>query len=151
MTTMTPHALRRTRYREWLAAQQLRWGFDAEIAAMADKTRGAVQNDTPPVERWHRILPTVRLAERLRDTFGVTTIHSAYRTIAYNAAIDGSATQSRHIEGDALDVSCATGTPADWAAALRALRTQGAFKGGVGVYDTFVHIDTRGVNADWTG
>ena len=40
--------------------------------------------------------------------------------------------------------------PTDWARALRSMRDdEGLFKGGVGLYASFVHLDTRGTNADW--
>jgi len=31
----------------------------------------------------------------------------------------------------------------------RKMRTEGLFKGGVGSYSSFTHVDTRGQNADW--
>ncbi len=31
----------------------------------------------------------------------------------------------------------------------RAIRSEGKFRGGVGLYPEFVHVDTRGRNADW--
>lgn len=147
---MSAHARRRDRYREWLTAQGLRFGFDREIAARADAVTKGVKNDTPPIEKWHAIVPTVRVAERLREQFGATTVNSAYRSPEYNAAVKGERA-SRHMENDALDLACATGTPDQWADFLRELRRQGVFTGGIGVYPRFVHIDTRGVNADWSG
>ena len=147
---MTEHALRRARYQDWLTAQSLRYGFDAEVATLAARERNGVFNDTPPLERWHHILPTVRLVERVRDQFGATTLHSAYRSLTYNLAIGG-AGDSRHTHNDAIDFACAQGQPRDWAAFLHTLRDSGAFTGGIGVYGTFVHVDTRGYNADWTG
>lgn len=146
----TGHSLRRDRYREWLAAQGVRFGFDREIAARADSVTNGVKNDTPPVERWHRILFTVRLAEMLREEFGATTVNSAYRSPEYNAAVGGE-DASRHMENDALDLRCATGTPAQWAASLCEKRRQGKFAGGIGTYSSFIHVDTRGLNRDWNG
>ena len=147
---MTPHGQRRERYREWLASRGLRFGFADELADRADSRSISATNDTPPVERWHAILPTVRLAESLREKYGATRVNSAYRSPAYNKSIKG-ATSSRHVENDALDLRCATGTPAEWAAFLRGLRADKVFTGGVGVYASFVHVDTRGTNADWAG
>ena len=108
-----------------------------------------VRNDTPPVELWHRMIPTLRLVERVREEFGPTTINSAYRSRSYNLAIGGVG-DSRHSQNDAIDFRCRNGTPAEWAAFLREHRDAGVFKGGIGVYRTFVHVDTRGTNADWT-
>jgi hypothetical protein len=147
---VSAHTLRRDRYREWLAAQGLRFGFDAEIAGKATAVTGGVTNDTPPLELWHRILPTVKLAELLREEFGATTVNSAYRSAPYNGAVGGE-DASLHLQNNALDLTCATGTPAQWAASLRERRRNGDFKGGIGTYASFVHVDTRGVNRDWNG
>jgi uncharacterized protein YcbK (DUF882 family) len=147
---MSAHALRRDRYREWLGAQGVRFGFDREIATRADAVTSGVANDTPPVELWHRIIATVKVAEVLREHFGATTINSAYRSPAYNTAVGGE-TKSLHMENNALDVRCATGTPPQWAEFLRGKRREGLFTGGIGTYGAFVHVDTRGANRDWTG
>lgn len=147
---MTARALCRDRYCEWLDAQALRFGFASELAALADRAKGGVLNDTPPVELWHEILPTVRIVERVREQFGATTLHSAYRSPTYNLAVGGE-DRSLHMAHRAIDFVCATGTPKAWAAYLRALRDQGVFTGGIGTYATFVHVDTRGTLADWVG
>lgn len=149
---MTDRELQQARYREWLTAQGIKFGFDREVPALADRVSKGVRNSTPPVERWHQIVPTLRVLERVRERFGATSVHSAYRDRLYNAAVGGVG-DSQHSKNDALDFSCATGTPAEWAAFLRDLRTQGVFTGGVGVYPRsgFVHVDTRGVRADWNG
>jgi hypothetical protein len=39
---MSAHALRRDRYREWLGAQGVRFGFDREIATRADAVTSGV-------------------------------------------------------------------------------------------------------------
>lgn len=148
---MTARALRRDRYREWLEAQGLRFNFGAELAALADNVNKGVQNDTPSVEIWHVMLPTIRLVEKVREEFGPTTIRSGYRSPKYNASLDDSAELSLHMANKAIDFSCATGTPKAWAAYLRELRDAGVFTGGIGTYGTFVHVDTRGTIADWTG
>lgn len=138
------------RYREWLEAQGIRFGFAGEIADKANNSRLGVSNDIPPVELWDAILPTVRLLEKVREKFGPTTVNSAYRTTAYNIAVGGVG-ESQHTKNYALDFACANSTPVQWAAYLRELRAAGEFRGGIGTYKTFVHVDTRGTNADWTG
>lgn len=145
------HTKRRQRYAEWLAGQNIRFNFGDEIAAWASRIDDGVLNDTPPIELWADMIPTVRMLERIREVFGPTRIISAYRTVAYNAVQDGSAKDSQHIHNRAIDFKTAKGTPKDWALQLHEWRSAGAFRGGIGVYKTFVHVDTRGVNADWTG
>ena len=34
---------------------------------------------------------------------------------------------------------------------MEKIRSDGVFRGGIGTYNTFVHVDTRGENANWTG
>ena len=146
---MTDHAQRQARYTEWLATQGLRFNFGAEVAALATRKTKGFTNDTPPVERWHRMVPTLRVLEQVRERFGATTINSAYRSLAYNVAVGGVG-DSRHSQNDAVDFVCATGSPTQWALFLRGLRDAGGFSGGIGVYRSFVHVDTRGTNADWS-
>ena len=143
-------ATRANRYREYLESHTVRFGFPAEVAALSTRTRNGVSNDIPPVERWHNILPVLRVAERLREQFGPVTVHSAYRSRLYNLAVGGVG-DSRHAQNDALDLSCAAGTPAEWATFLRGLRDAKVFTGGIGTYATFVHVDTRGTVANWVG
>jgi len=145
---MTDRELQEARYREWLTAQGIRFGFDREVPALANRVSKGVRNSTPPVERWHRIVPTIRLLEQVRERFGALTVNSAYRDRLYNAAVGGVG-DSLHAQNTAVDFVCATGTPADWFAFLNDLRTAGAFRGGLGLYRTFVHVDTRGTNATW--
>ena len=75
----------------------------------------------------------------------------------YNRRIGG-ARHSQHIyehdfESVAADMRFARGSPAQWAAEAKRLRTKAGGKGGVGRYDRsgFVHVDNRGYKADWSG
>jgi lysozyme len=74
---------------------------------------------------------------------------SVYRSPQYNKKIGG-ATQSQHMKFTAIDFQVkANSSPAQWAGVLRQMRQSGLFKGGIGVYPSFVHVDTRGVDRDW--
>jgi len=95
--------------------------------------------------------------EPLRAKFGIVTVHSGYRTIAYNRRIGG-ASKSFHIytihdgNDQAADVSCVKGTPAQWHATLNWLRNHKmGGKGGLGLYSSFCHVDLRDYKADWRG
>lgn len=147
---MTDHELRRTRYFEWLTSKGLKYGFATEISALADRVTKGIRNDTPPVERWHRMLPTVDVVTAVRQQFGPTVINSAFRSMSYNIAVGGVG-DSRHSQNDALDIACTNATPEQVGQYLKNLRATGAFSGGIGIYRTFVHVDTRGTNADWRG
>jgi hypothetical protein len=109
-------------------------------------------NDYPPESLWPNIAPTAAVLDKLREELGAP-IHflSLYRAPPYNKCIDGSATNSFHMRYQAIDFVCDVGNPGSWAAKLKEYRSRGVFAGGIGVYKTFVHCDTRGVNRDWTG
>ncbi|MEH2558608.1 hypothetical protein V1286_006137 [Bradyrhizobium algeriense] len=109
-------------------------------------------NDYPPEILWRNIAPTVAVLDKLREELGAP-MHflSLYRAPAYNRCIDGSATNSFHMRYQAIDFVCDVGRPSVWAGKLREYRSRGVFSGGIGVYNSFVHCDTRGVNRDWTG
>ena len=110
-------------------------------------------NTDPPENLWGNIDATARVMDKLRQALGKPIIFSSvYRSPAYNEAIAG-ATHSQHVDFRAIDFSVKGSSvgPQEWAGALRNIRSAGGFKGGIGVYATFVHVDTRGQNADWIG
>lgn len=107
-------------------------------------------NAKPDPKLWPNIAETARVLDSLRELMGapISTL-SVYRTKPYNKAIGG-AKASQHMDFNAVDfVVKSNSSPADWAAALRNLRQDNFFKGGIGTYNSFVHVDTRGTNADW--
>ena len=111
--------------------------------------RGSVTICLPPREVWRNIAPTLRAADELRHRLGSRLIVlSAYRSPAYNAACPGAATQSFHMRNMALDLAFDC-SPVDVAKAAEAMRDEGLFRGGIGRYPGFTHIDTRGYKADW--
>lgn len=86
--------------------------------------------------------------EPLRRAYGPVIVHSGFRSAAYNATVGG-APASRHMPhvepgAVAADVSCRSGTPREWYATLDELRP-----GGLGLYRTHVHVDSRGGRARW--
>ena len=90
----------------------------------------------------------VMVLQSIRSHFGVpVVIHSAYRTPQYNTKVGGVA-HSQHCYGTAADISVRGQTPAAVAAYARQLMPDW---GGVGIYDTFTHIDVREAKADWNG
>lgn len=90
----------------------------------------------------------VMVLETIRAHFGApVVIHSAYRTPQYNAKVNGVA-HSQHCYGMAADISVSGQKPETVAAFARSIMPDW---GGVGVYDSFCHIDVREAKADWKG
>jgi hypothetical protein len=103
-------------------------------------------NTDPPRGLWPSLLAVVKVADEARHRLGrALRINSAYRNAAYNKAIGG-ASASIHMKGGALDL---VGSPATLVSILETMRKEGVFKGGIGRYKTFTHVDVRGKNADW--
>lgn len=103
-------------------------------------------NTDPPEELWDNIITTIRVLDLLREQLGVPIMTtSVYRSPAYNKAIGG-AKNSLHMEFNAIDfiVKNTTLTPSQWASRLQDMKAAGVFDGWIGVYDHFVHLDTRG-------
>jgi hypothetical protein len=105
-------------------------------------------NTDPPRALWPSLLAVVKVADGARHRLGkAVKINSAYRSPAYNRAISG-ASKSIHVLGGALDLS---GSPATLHKILTEMRAEGLFRGGIGRYKTFTHVDVRGHDADWQG
>jgi hypothetical protein len=114
------------------------------------KRHGEVWNTLPPRNLWRQIVPTLRVVDRLSMELGqpVGEIVSAYRSPVYNSTCEGAKSRSWHQANVALDVKFAA-EPSTVATTARSMRTRGLYRGGVGRYGTFTHIDTRGENVDW--
>lgn len=142
----------KAKYRKFLAGLQLRHFSPEELIAQAERTRGGVRNSIPPEELWENIVPTLWVADQARRHAGKSLIiTSAYRSEDYNRAVGG-ASRSQHKRNSALDIIPGRGLSVTRLYnILLGLRQAGAFKGGLGKYPSFVHIDTRGVNATWGG
>jgi len=106
-------------------------------------------NDFPPPALWPNVVPTLKVLDAFQGRCGCTVqVLSSYRTPAYNGALR-SAAKSQHLRFVAIDFRASAGTPEEWRRILREMRAAGVFKGGIGLYGHFVHVDTRGWNADW--
>jgi lysozyme family protein len=108
-------------------------------------------NTDPPSDLWPNVVPLARVLDKLREEAGHPVIlTSVYRSPEYNDAIPGAAKASQHRHFCAADFKIpGHGSASDWHALIRRLRDGGLFSGGIGKYNSFVHVDTRGVNADW--
>lgn len=87
----------------------------------------------------------VRTLEGIREYFGASVyINSGHRCPEHNAAVGGSP-GSQHLLGRAADIRVEGVSPSQVASFL------GYLNGGVGEYQTFTHVDTRGRRARWKG
>lgn len=103
--------------------------------------------DAPPSVEKNLTALAIEL-ERLRKQLGNVPLHinSGYRCPAYNKKIGG-APQSQHMLGKAADLSGRTVRPLqirDAASVVPSFRA-----GGIGLYDTFCHVDIRPTIARW--
>jgi hypothetical protein len=88
---------------------------------------------------------TVEKIQNVRDYFGKpVTINSAYRTATHNASVGG-ATGSQHVKGTACDI-VVEGVPSNAVASYLEAKYP---KSGIGLYNSFTHIDSRGYKSYW--
>ena len=88
----------------------------------------------------------VHLLNRIREKWGRPIIvNSAYRSPEHNKAVGGVA-NSYHVQGLAADIRPEKQEDLD---ELQDLCLEIVAEGGVGLYDTFVHVDARGRKARW--
>lgn len=88
-------------------------------------------------------LDHVQRLQQLRDNIGRSiTITSAYRCLAHNTAIGGEK-NSQHMKGLATDITVKGMQPDEVADSAEKIFD------GLGRYDTFTHVDSRGKKARW--
>lgn len=87
----------------------------------------------------------VQLLGYIRTYFGKpVTINSGYRTVAYNKKVGG-VSNSQHTLGKAADIVVQDVPPRAVASYLESLFPLH----GIGLYPSFVHVDTRGKKSYW--
>ena len=90
----------------------------------------------------------VAILQKIRSHFGKPVkINSAYRTPGRNKAVGGTA-YSQHLYGRAADIQINGVSPEKIAAYAETLLKN---RGGIGIYGSFVHIDTRPTKSRWRG
>jgi hypothetical protein len=137
-------------YAKYLEGLRLKYVTPLQIIKAHAKTKGSLWNSLPPRAMWRSMAGTLKAADRVASTIGqpVKEVTSAYRSPAYNRRCPGAKTRSWHMQNFALDLQF-TASPSTVVRAARHVRSKGFFKGGIGRYSSFVHIDTRGQNVDW--
>lgn len=137
-------------YSSFLAGLQLRHISLRQIIEPHMHMRDQIRSGIPPATMWRSMKPTLLIADQIaaRLDENVAEIVSAYRSPAYNALCPGASPRSQHMNNVALDLVF-NSSPSKVTSVARALRSDGKFSGGVGLYPGFTHVDTRGTNADW--
>ena len=86
----------------------------------------------------------------LRDEVGRLYLTNGYRCAAHNADVGG-VKDSQHVTGKAADIKSKILNPGDIAQVVDDLMKTEKFEmGGIGIYNTFTHIDIRGYRARWS-
>jgi hypothetical protein len=137
-------------YNKYLSSLKLQRLTPQQVIAAHAKQRGDVWNRLPPQAWWTRMGYTLRVVDRIAVYMNmpVEDVVSAYRCPMYNAQCEGAKIGSWHQANVAVDVKFPVAASVV-TATTRNVRDRGLFKGGVGGYPTFTHIDTRGVNVNW--
>ena len=73
-------------------------------------------------------------------------INSGYRTVQYNASLKNSSPKSQHMFGNAADIKISGITPLQLYSWLNSKYPNSL---GLGIYDTFVHVDVREGKSRW--
>ena len=90
----------------------------------------------------------VEVLQKIRSHFQApVTVCSGYRTPGHNKKVDGAA-YSQHLYGTAADISISGVTPKEVAAFAETLLPK---TGGIGIYDSFTHVDVRAAMSRWKG
>lgn len=138
------------RYARFIQSLRLRNITPRMVLAPHFKTRGRIQNSLPPKAYWKKMAPTLQVIDKMVTRIGapLKEITSAYRSPRYNRAVGGKS-HSYHMQNMACDIQFRGVSPYHVAYVAKQLRTMGYYRGGIGRYSSFVHVDTRGTNVDW--
>lgn len=136
-------------YLRYLSGLRLRLVNPEQVIAAHAKERGEVWNSLPPKQWWNRMGYVLRVVDRIALEMNLDEVQvvSAYRNPAYNSKCGGRS-RSWHQANVAADIK----TPVSaykFTKVSRQLREEGLFRGGVGGYWGFTHIDARGENVNW--
>lgn len=132
---------------QYIEGLRLKFFSPAEILYLGGANEQLQSNSEPPAELWGNITRTAQVADMAREALGRPVwVLSGYRNASYNSQVNG-APNSLHKEFNALDLRCAA--PEKLWTVLNRFRNAGVFRGGLGLYSSFVHLDTRGQNATW--
>lgn len=137
-------------YSRYLTGLRLQSICPKQVIQAHAKSKGLIWNTLPPKTWWTRMGYTLRVADRIALEMNVKEVEiiSAYRCPAYNAHCEGAKVGSWHQANVAVDIKFPM-RASQVTATARNLRARGLFRGGIGGYWNFTHIDSRGENIDW--
>jgi uncharacterized protein YcbK (DUF882 family) len=93
-------------------------------------------------------IDTIAILEEVREHFDKpVTITSACRCVKHNNAVGG-AVNSQHVKARAADIQVKGVSPIEVAMFVETLIPN---SGGIGIYSTFTHVDSRSNKARWGG
>jgi len=138
------------RYARYIQSLNLRNITPRMVLSPHFKSRGQVSNGLPPKSCWVKMGPTLKIIDKMITHIGapLKEIVSAYRSSQYNRAVGGKS-KSYHMQNMACDIKFSGVSTSHVAYVAKQMRSQGFYKGGIGRYSSFVHVDTRGTNIDW--
>lgn len=113
--------------------------ISANFRAREFDCRGSGCCATTPIDE-----KLVAYLQQIRDHFGKPVYLTAYRCKTHNARTPNAAPNSYHIYGMAADFHIDGVAPAEIAKYAESIGVKG-----IGLYDTFVHIDTRQSKSFW--
>lgn len=116
--------------------EQLSPHFKAHEFRCSDLSRVIVLNKT-----------LLELLEIIRNHYNKPLIiNSGYRTVAYNSSLKNSSPKSQHMFGNAADIYISGVSPLKLYSWLNSKYPNSL---GLGIYDTFVHVDVREGKSRW--
>jgi hypothetical protein len=144
------HSATANDYFRYLASLNLQRVSPKQVISVHAQSKDGCWNTLPPQALWPRMGYVLRVVERIARELSVKEVEiiSAYRNPTYNARCAGARAGSWHQANLAVDVRFPVNA-SQLTSTARELRDLGLFKGGVGGYWNFTHIDARGQNTDW--
>lgn len=137
-------------YQRYLQTLSLRRISPEHVIESHAKLHGNTWNSLPPTQWWKRMGYVLKVVDRIAVEMNAKEVEiiSAYRNPMYNASCYGAKAGSWHQANIAVDVKFPM-RASKVTATARELRDLGLFRGGVGGYWNFTHIDARGQNVNW--